>query len=659
MAVVELVKIGILSTKPDTEKVMEVLYNFGVVEIINNIDQSETNPVEFDNLSQIEYKLAQLKFALGFISRHKPEIKQSFKQKLEKIGDQGIKIKPEKIKKLMEDSDYLGLITKIEELEGKINSTLIKINQNENEIKEFLPWKDLLSIYQADASERIQAKIGIISQLDWEEIKNSSDSKKDLLALAPIDESKPEVKLAIVYLKDSQKEINDYLNSFGFKEVILPDYSAVPRDLINSKTTELKSLEQEKKQLLQAAEDLANSEKDLQIIYDYLSWQRDKQAARLQAQESQATFYLQGWVPKLGLEDLETLLKEKTNNIHITELELEEDEEPPVVLKNKSLIKPFESVTNVYGAPKYFELDPTPYLAPFFILFYGICLSDAGYGLLLALLSWGAIKLMKIPKAKQDLFRLLIFAGIATFIVGILFGGYFGIVIDDLPAGVIKTILLNARIIDPVKSPLIMLGFALILGMMQVLAGLMINMYYQFTKRDWGNTLDSGAWLFLMLAFISWLVAGQVLDNATLVTAAKYWIYLSLILVVLIKGRNTKNIFLKLPIGILGLYDIVGYFSDIMSYSRLLALGLSTGIIAMVINIVAFLFKDMIPFVGWPVAIAILLGGHLFNLAINALGSFIHSGRLQYVEFFPKFMEGGGARFKPLAKTAKYIDIYD
>ena len=91
----------------------------------------------------------------------------------------------------------------------------------------------------------------------------------------------------------------------------------------------------------------------------------------------------------------------------------------------------------------------------------------------------------------------------------------------------------------------------------------------------------------------------------------------------------------------------------------ILALGLSTGIIAMVINIVAFLFKDMIPFIGWPVAIVILLGGHLFNLAINALGSFIHSGRLQYVEFFPKFMEGGGTRFKPLVKTAKYVDIYD
>ena len=126
---------------------------------------------------------------------------------------------------------------------------------------------------------------------------------------------------------------------------------------------------------------------------------------------------------------------------------------------------------------------------------------------------------------------------------------------------------------------------------------------------------------------------------------------------VLANGRKTKNIFLKIPIGLYSLYDVIGYLSDTLSYSRLLALGLATGIIAMVINLIASLAIDMIPIVGYVFAIFILIGGHVFNIAINALGAFIHSGRLQFVEFFPKFMEGGGTRFKSFKKVPKYIII--
>ena len=139
----------------------------------------------------------------------------------------------------------------------------------------------------------------------------------------------------------------------------------------------------------------------------------------------------------------------------------------------------------------------------------------------------------------------------------------------------------------------------------------------------------------------------------------KCLVFGGLILVVLTKGRKQKNIFLKILVGIGGLYDLIGYFSNVLSYSRLLALGLATGVIAMTINLLAEIFSDMIPVVGTMVGVVILIGGHLFSLAINALGAFIHSTRLQCVEFFPSFIEGGGRRFVSFKREGKYVHLVD
>ncbi len=657
MAQAKIIKIGILSLKDDERKVMDALYDFGGLQVIQREDMENERVLGLDDLSSLEYKLAQVKFALSFVASHKNDKKISFLEKMRRLGEGGIKVKESDIKKTLKEFDYLEIVKQTEELEAQLNQINLKIAQYENDIIELEPWKGLKAIYQTDENDRVQAKLGILSVDNFIACREKIAAEDLNVALEKISESENEIRVAVVFLREDAAQINNIFNEFLFKDVILPDYSLIPSDLITDRKKKIKNLKSERKHLLEAASDLSLYEEKLKIVFDYLTWERDKLAARLAAGETRLTFYLQGWVDKDRLADLKSLLQSATDYIYLTELELEDGEEPPVALKNKPFIAPFETVTNIYGAPKPEELDPTPYLAPFFILFFGICLSDAGYGILLALLSWSAIKIMKIPRAKQGMFWLLIYAGIVTFIVGVLLGGYFGIVLDDLPPSAIRDFLLSLRIIDPVKNPLTMLIFSLVLGGMQIIAGLLINLYYRLQRKDWGKAFDTGAWLFFIFGIVVWLVAGQVLKSPTLAATSKYWIYAGIVILILTQGRSTKNIFLKLPMGILGLYDIVGYFSDIMSYSRLLALGLSTGIIAMVVNLVAFLFKDMIPYVGWLVAIVILVGGHLFNLAINALGSFIHSGRLQYVEFFPKFMEGGGERFKPLVKRSKYIDL--
>ncbi len=654
MAIAEVKKIGLIGLKRDQGAVIDALYDFSQLQIIG---VNQEGALSNDAISELDYRLAQLKFALEFVERYAEPEKISLKQKLEKMASRGLHVSKKKIDQLVTDFDYKKVIAEAERLEENINNKQTLVTNIQSEINELEPWVDLKFNYQEKATDKASASIGTISDLGYAGLIKDFEDKKVPCEVQIIGQKEKEVKVLVVYLNQVSVQVREILSQNDFREVLLPEITAAPQTAIAEKKKAIDQLNAEIDKLTQAAKNLSLHRENLQILFDYTTWQRDKTAASFQALSQDKTFYITGYVAKDRLSELEKRIGKVTSDYYISELPIEKDEDLPVILRNNRSIFPFETVTNVYGAPKPNEIDPTPFLAPFFILFFGICLSDAGYGLLLGGMAFLAIKIFKLPPNKQGFFRLFVYAGIVTFIIGALFGGWFGVALEDLPDSAIKSALLSVKIIDPVTNPLTMLVFSMILGVIQVVTGIVVNFYYQIKQKDWGKAFDAGAWIFLLLGVIFWLVAGQVVKNAGLQQIGQYWIYAGVAVLVLTQGRRQKSIIMKIPAGILSLYDLVGYFSDVMSYSRLLALGLSTGIIAFVINMVAMLFKDMIPFIGWPVAIGILIGGHLFNLAINALGSFIHSGRLQYVEFFPKFMEGGGSRFQPLAKQAKYVNI--
>jgi len=254
----------------------------------------------------------------------------------------------------------------------------------------------------------------------------------------------------------------------------------------------------------------------------------------------------------------------------------------------------------------------------------------------------------------------LIWGGISTFIFGALFGGWFGIDLATLPPAAEK-FFRTFQVLDSLAEPITVLLITMALGIFQIMVGIGIKGWWDIKQGKVVDAImDQGTWLFFLGSAVLWILAtAEFIFPASMAQTFLYLIYAALIAIVLTQGRAKKNIFLKLLGGIGSLYGLVGYFSDVLSYSRLLALGLSTAIIASVVNLVAFLFKDMMPWapLGWVVAIVILVGGHIFNLAINVLGAYIHSGRLQFVEYFPKFMEGGGRRFKPFVKESKYLRV--
>jgi V/A-type H+-transporting ATPase subunit I len=338
----------------------------------------------------------------------------------------------------------------------------------------------------------------------------------------------------------------------------------------------------------------------------------------------------------------------------MSDLEPQAGEEPPVDIVNNSFIQPFEAVTRLYGMPGHKDLDPTLFLAGFFFLFFGLSLTDVGYGIFLMAVATMILTLFKVAPVVRTFAKLLLFMGLGSALVGLLFGGYLGIAPESLPSW-----LRAIQLFDPIGNPLPVFYLALGLGVFQVMVGMFLKIYSDARNGELMNgILDQGPWLFVFFAAIAYLgVTTGYLNIIATPDQLINLIYVGLVLVVLASGRKGKTILEKVQSAALSLYASIGYFSDILSYSRLLALGLATTALAFAVNLIAEIVYDAVPYVGIVFAGLVLVIGHTFTLAVNTLGAFIHSARLQFVEFFGKFISGTGRLFRPFAREKSYVSI--
>ncbi|MCX6778153.1 MAG: hypothetical protein NT157_04685 [Candidatus Micrarchaeota archaeon] len=368
--------------------------------------------------------------------------------------------------------------------------------------------------------------------------------------------------------------------------------------------------------------------------YDYVSLRVQKESALSKATETRGARIFAGWVSE---ED-----EQKVKGLADCDVELSEvkGDNAPTKLKNNLFVAPFEVVTRIFGMPKYTEFDPTPYLFPFFLLSAALCLTDAGYGVMLLIASLWLYFSYKLQFAK-----LLFAISILTIPVGILIGGWFGNLGDYVPA-------FKPYLYPDGMSPLDFLVLAIAIGIIQIAFGLLVAVKGFAVRRDWGNAADKALWFVFICSLVVYALDGAGLidfENVYYVSIA------SMLLIMALSGaRDRAGIFSKIMTAVVAPYNIVAYVGDALSYSRIMALGLTTGIIGTVVNTVAVITLA-IPFAGLPIALAVLLVGHTFNLAISTLAAYVHSSRLQYVEFFGKFFEGGGFRFRPFVKEYKYV----
>ena len=318
-----------------------------------------------------------------------------------------------------------------------------------------------------------------------------------------------------------------------------------------------------------------------------------------------------------------------------------EDDEPPILLHNGKFATPFESVVEGFALPSPKGMDPTAVMAPFYALLFGMMLSDAGYGLVMALAIPLLLKLKKPGKNSVKMLWLLFYSAIATVVCGAIYNTWFGF---NLP---VKSIL------DPINDPMPVMIVCMGVGVVHLYAGMILAAYMNIKRgKPQDAVFDQLSWMMLVSGLIM-LVAGGVIAEI-----GKWMAIIGVVIILIWAGREkSRNPFKRLVSGLGSLYGATSWISDILSYMRLFGMGLATGVIGMVINqLVGMAFSSGI--IGAVIGSVLFVGAHAFNLGINALGAYVHSCRLQYIEFFGKFYEEGGVAFRPLAYNTHYVNIH-
>ncbi len=318
-------------------------------------------------------------------------------------------------------------------------------------------------------------------------------------------------------------------------------------------------------------------------------------------------------------------------------------------------------MTEMFGAPANDDIDPTPVIAPFFIIFFGICLSDTGYGLIITLATAFFLLFGTFSKEARKTLLMGFLCGISAFLGGILLGGHFGMVPAEAPAfmtalNATGELVFRGQILNPLagSGTMTFLIFSFAVGYVQVLFGLLMRIYKGILNKDIGYAICDGfGWFYTLVMLTLWAGADVMgLDKSLM----QWMLFGGVGFLVLTLGRDKKNPILRIVFGVLGLYGAMDFMSNILSYSRLMALGLATGIIGAAMNMTAQVLGGMVPGIGGIlIMVAFLLFGHSINFGLSGLGAYVHSMRLQFIEFFGIFYTGGGRLFKPFARVKKYL----
>ncbi len=630
--------------KEQLKEVSRVVSRAGCFEISPNwpADNALVKSIA-NSLQSTEYRLASLDFAIGYLAPWAK--KESFLKKLRQpkiVLDKKTRagLGPEKRKCLFNS------VKRLEAVEKQLSG----FQREEREIAGRL--KDLESFGDLNFIPReTQYSVSFLICFSRAVLEGLTETAKEhSWHLRELSVAAGKNFFVLVGLSADKEEIQNVLKNLKI-ETIQYNFEQPPLAERQKLLVRLEAIAGEKSSLQKEISGMAGDFSKLKIYRDLLSIQKTKLEVRQMAWQNGLLAYLVFWAYEGDLKKLRSRLKGLGEQAIITQLTLAEGEQPPMVLENHKLMRPFQYVTEIFGMPRNNEIDPTPYLSFFFILFFGICLTDAGYGVILIGVTIFALLFLKRALKDTKLITLLFYGGISTLIMGVLFGGYFG-----APASALEKWpwLLRLKRIDPIEDTVLFMIIAFALGYLQVFFAQIVKIISGTKNKNRSMTFSGAAWALFYLALV---LAG----------AGFYWPILKMVsyaalgatgLFVIIAESGGVKIFLRpLVGGVKMLQGLIGTMSDVLSYSRLVALGLATGVIALIVNQIAILLGGMVPYVGFVVTGLIMAGGHVFNLGINALGAFIHSGRLQFVEFFPKFLEGGGKRFQPTKAELKYIEV--
>ena len=652
LSIVKMSKMTILGVREDRDTIIDALMRLGAAEI-DRIGIGDDRPLPgAAHAGNLEMR-ARLARVIEGLQKRFPSVRQLSARKLPVTEDEFSFTD-------CEEAELEELVAHYESLTSREDSIQHRITLLEQQIAQLQPWSPVTLDLTEQGSSRTSVIFGIFMDAA------SLDSfQGDLLRDFPLaavhlleEEGLFPAKTAIITLNEQLPRVRSRLSSCAFHEMPKLPFTGTARATIHSLEGEIEKLEAEYEDLEESLEKMADRCGRLMTFHDYLLVRYDRAGAGEMTQEGTYTFYLQVWVAADQAEIIGRQLAEQFD-LAWSYRPAGEDEESPVKLKNNFLVRAFEIVLEMYGAPSSQETDPMPVMAPFYMILFGMMLSDVGYGaMLMAGTAWLLFK-KKVEGGTRQMSMMLFISGISSVIWGFIFGGFFGDMITAVTQGKASFPVLW---FNPMDSPVQLLLFSMIFGVIHLFFGLGIHIRNEKMKGNLiGGLADSVTWYLIIPGLGLMLGAGALSDKAATVALLKsigQWVALAGAAFGLIfAGHGIKNPFKRLIKGFGALYGITSYLSDILSYARVLALVLATSVIATVVNMLGMLGGKSV--FGYILFAVIGVFGHTLNLALSALSAFVHTCRLQYVEMFGKFFVGGGAFWNPLRRATTYVRIED
>lgn len=644
MAIVKMNKFTLLAFESEKEKLLKKIQSSSEVEFINLQDEEKVEGNEvFESLSKddldaettlIEENVSKTRSALDFLKEFVAEVGGL---KALKAGKESLTLDELEVK--VENSNWEVVYSEVKKMERELATLENEKTKLLGEIEILEPWQSFdAPLGELNNFKKVVAFLGVISSQNLENMKNEIESEFKESYIEVISNTDQDSYVFVMTMKERAEEMDEVLKNFGFS-AFQTKYKEKASVLVEEFKLKIQEIEAQKSDLKGVLSNYREEKRTLELAYEYYSNILLRKEASENFLKTDRVVVIQGWVPKNDNSSLEGIIQSSVGDMYYLEFEEVKEEEVaevPVKLHNKGPAAAFDSITEMYSLPRYDEIDPTPLLTPFYLVFFGMMVADLGYGLVLFVGSLLAMKLLNLDEAQEKFAKFFMYLSIATTIAGAVFGTAFGF---ELKFG----------LINPSKDTNLLLILSVGFGVIQIFFGLFIKAYMLIRDKQYLYALfDVGSWIMLLIGL------PMIFFDGPISLVGKVLAIVGSILIILTQGRDEETKGAQIGQGLYALYGITGYVGDLVSYTRLMALGIAGGSIAAALNLIIGMFPGIAVIIVGPL---FFIAAHTFNMLLSLLGAYVHTARLQYVEYFSKFYEGGGKAFTPFRTINKFITI--
>ena len=660
MAIAKMTKVIIASYRDEAGTLLEKLQKQGIIEILNaeRAMVSKEWPelqVEIKRPRDIEDLVTRLKKSIDFLKANTTEKDPT------NLFNPRIEIEKSKYTDIVGGKEAMDLLDRTEKTSAEIEELNTDYENKQGVYETLHLWRDLQTpVEELRNLESTTALTGLLPHQHFDEITERLAELGG--ALEQVGSTGTMHACVVVCLNDAASDAQKILRSGDFEPVNFEHFTGTIAKALDDCEEQLAKIGVDLGDAKLKAAKLAKDRLSLQILFDHNNNLLNREQTQAAVPATENTVLLEGWVKEHDYAKAEDIV----NNMEassIGKMEIAEDEVVPVEIENNAAIQPFESVTRLYGMPASFDVDPTVFLAPFFAIFFGLCMTDAAYGLIMiAFFAWLAKKM----KGDKRFVLMMLICSVTTLVAGAITGSWFGNAITLFfgENSALDNLRKSMMLFDPLEDPMIFFGISLALGYLQILAGVAVGFFHKWKRKEYTNAIfDHGSWFIWLNCLLIFGLAKAGMVPAVL---GRIFIFVAIVpgAAILLFSEREGGWGGRIGMGLYNVFSTVFYVGDVLRYIRLMAWGMVTGGFGLagneicktitVTNDDASMFMVIFKYLCAGLVFTIM---HLFNIANSALGSFVHSMRLQFVEFFTKFLAGGGKDFEPLKENYTHVSV--